>query len=414
MDARSSAGEPRVFINREALIHNARIIRQAIGPKVSVCAVVKADAYGHDATIVADTLCTFPLDEMGSPPINALAVATLDEAVKLPEPNVPVLILRPVENAYVGRQRTQIEQAIRNGWIMTICSPAAADDIHRIAMNMQAMAYVQVMVDTGMSRSGVQPEHFRELMGRINRHVSLRLFGFCTHFASSEEETHCFTLEQFTRFCEVTNEPTALRKQRGVNIVRHAANSGAVFGWPQTHLDMVRPGLALYGIDPSGTFQPGIPLMPAMKWTASILLLRDIETGTGVGYNQTWHAPRDSRLALVPVGYADGYLRVWSNNAVMMVHGKPAPVVGRVSMDMTMIDVTDIPEAHPGDEVVIMDDDPESPASVYALAKQGGTIPYEVFCRIGSRVHRVAAGEPTIADPMDPRVQEASIRAART
>ena len=398
MDARSSVGEPRVLISRDAILHNARVIRQAVGPAVKVCAVIKADAYGHSAAIVADTLCNFPLDEMGAPPVNMLAVATIDEALALHEPGIPVMILRPMENCFIGRQRQQIELAIRNGWILTVCSPSAADDVGRIAMLLNAMAYIQVMVDTGMSRSGVQPAQFDEMMRRIGTHVSLRIFGFCTHFACSEDGRNPFTADQYTRFCDLTDGPVANYRRRGINVIRHAANSGAVFCWPQTHLDMVRPGLALYGVHPTGQFDPGIPLRPVMKWTANILLIRDIPAGTGVGYGQTWHAKRNTRLGLVPVGYADGYLRHWSNTAVMMVHGKPAGVVGRVSMDMTLIDLTDIPDAIPGDEVVIMDDDPDSPASVYNLAVLGQTIPYEVFCRIGSRVHRVAVGEPKPAE----------------
>ncbi len=398
MDARSSAGEPRVLISREALLNNARVLRQAVGPKVSVCAVIKADAYGHSARIVADTLCNYILDEWGTPAVNSLAVATIDEALALPEPSLPVMVLRPVENCFLGRQRQQIELAIRNGWILTVCSGAAADDIARIAMQMNARAYVQVMVDTGMSRSGVPEGQFDELASRIERQVSLRLFGFATHFACSEEEQDPFTQEQLDRFLAATDPATATLKEKGINIVRHCANSGAVFCWPQTHLDLVRPGLALYGIDPGGRYDPGLPLQPVMKWTANILLIRDVRQGTGVGYGQTWHAPYDTRLGLVPVGYADGYLRSLSNKVVMMVHGKPAPVVGRVSMDMTMIDLKHIPEAMPGDEVTIMDDIPDSPASVYELAKQADTIPYEILCGIGDRVHRIAVGEPVLQE----------------
>lgn len=398
MDARSSAGEPRVLINREALVHNARVIRRAVGQNVSVCAVIKADAYGHGAQIVVDTLCNYPLDEMGSPPCNLLAVANIDEAMALDEVTVPIMVLRPVENAFIGRQREQIEEAIRKQWILTICSGSAADDIARIAMNLQARAYVQVMVDTGMSRSGVLQEHFGPLMKRVSQHVSLRLFGLCTHFACSEDRVGGFTREQFERFSRITDPLTAAIRRHGMNIVRHAANSGAVFNYPDMHLDMVRPGLALYGIAPSCSDEPNLNLRPVMKWTASILLIKEIQAGTGVGYGQTWTARRNSRLALVPVGYADGYLRGWSNEACMMVGGKAAPVVGRVSMDMTMLDVTDIADVNPGDEVVIMDDDPCSPASVYNLAKAGDTIPYEVFCRIGSRIHRVAVGEPKLEE----------------
>jgi alanine racemase len=398
MDVRSTTGEPRLLIDREALLHNARVIRRAVGSQVKVCAVIKADAYGHGAAMVAQTLCDYPIDEMGSPPVNALAVATIDEAMHLGEIEIPVLILRPVENAFVGRQRQQIEAAIRAGWILTVCSRAAADDVARIALQAQAMAWVQVMVDTGMSRSGVAAAHFDELLQHIDKHPSLRLFGFCTHFACSEDHDDGFTAQQFGAFAAITDPATAARQAKGAKLVRHAANSGAVFGWPQTHLDMVRPGLALYGIHPSceyGKAAEESDLKPVMKWTANILLMRDVRQGTGVGYGQTWHAPRNSRLGLVPIGYADGYLRELSNKGVMLVHGQPAPVVGIVSMDMTMIDLTQIPDALPGDEVTILDNDPASPASVYRMARQAHTIPYEVFCRIGSRIHRVpVGGEP--------------------
>ena len=397
MHARSSAGEPRVLINREALLHNARVIRKTVGPAVSVCAVIKADAYGHGAAIIADTLCNYPLDEMGNPPVNMLAVASIDEAMALQEPGIPVMVLRPVENCYIGRQRQQIEHAIRNEWILTVCSSAAIDDVARIALAMKSLAYVQIMVDSGMSRSGVRPADFSDLIERLRQHVSVRLFGFSTHFACSEDRQNSFTQEQLQRFNHLTQTPASTYRQNGMNLMRHAANSGGVFFWPDSHLDMVRPGLSLYGIAPTCDHSTKLDLRPVMKWTANILLVRQIPKDTGVGYGQTWHAPRDTRLGLIPVGYADGYLRSWSNHAVMMVHDQPAPVVGRISMDLTLIDLTDIPDAQPGDEVTIMDDNPASPASVYNLAKQGDTIPYEIFCRIGSRVHRVPVGDPKIA-----------------
>lgn len=395
MDVRRTVGEPRLLINRDALLHNARVIRRAVGDQVNVCAVIKADAYGHGAALVAQTLCDYPLDDMGSPPVNALAVATIDEALLLGDIECPMLILRPVENAFLGRQREQIEAAIRAGWFLTVCSRAAADDVARIAMQAHEMAQVQVMVDTGMSRSGVAAAHFDDLLTHIDKLPSLRLFGFCTHFACSEDRHDGFTARQLDAFREITDPAVAARLARGIKLVRHAANSGAVFCWPQTHLDMVRPGLSLYGIHPScdyGKDAAESGLKPVMKWTANILMIRDVRQGTGVGYGQTWHAPRNSRLGLIPIGYADGYLRELSNNGVMMVHGQPAPVVGIVSMDMTMIDLTAFPDALPGDEVTILDDDPASPASVYRMAKLAHTIPYEVFCRIGSRIHRVPVG----------------------
>jgi len=160
---------------------------------------------------------------------------------------------------------------------------------------------------------------------------------------------------------------------------------------------MVRPGISLYGIDPTGKPSLDRPLRPVMRWTAPLVGIRDLRQGETVGYGQTWTADRPTRIGLVPIGYADGYSREFSNRGVMLVHGCSAPVVGRVSMDLTTIDLAQVPMAGVGDEVTILDDDPLSAASVYKLAKWANTIPYEIFCRIGSRIRRVAV------DPADGR-----------
>jgi alanine racemase len=167
---------------------------------------------------------------------------------------------------------------------------------------------------------------------------------------------------------------------------------------------MVRPGIALYGIDP--TCQPSIdrPLKPVMKWLAPLVDVRDVRAGTTVGYNGTWVAPRDSRVGLVPVGYADGYPRGLSGKGITLVNGRPAPVVGRVSMDMLTIDLTDLPAPTVGDDVTLIDSDPLSPASIYAVAEHAGTIPYEILCRIGPRVRRLAV------DPVDEEFTQPRLR----
>jgi alanine racemase len=157
---------------------------------------------------------------------------------------------------------------------------------------------------------------------------------------------------------------------------------------------MVRPGISIYGIDP--TCRPSVdrPLRPVMRWIAPLIALRDVAAGAQVGYGQTWTAAKPTRLGLVPIGYADGYPRLLSNHGTMMVAGQPAPVAGRVSMDLTVIDLKNAPHALVGDDVTVLDDDPVSPASVYRIAELAGTIPYEILCRIGTRVRRVAADEP--------------------
>ena len=393
MDARTEAkhalGEPRVLISRAALLHNARLVRRAVAPRTRVCAIIKADAYGHGAAIVADTLCNFSdgASDADSPAVDALAVASIDEADALPDLGVPVIVFRPVENTFVGRQRLKLEHAIRMGWTLTVCSPAAADDVARVAQGCGRRAAVQVMIDTGMTRSGVCAELMDGLLRKVTARASLRLVGLCTHFSNAETPADPFTREQLSRFRRCTDDIAA---SAGANLLRHAAASAAVFSLPESHLDMVRPGIALYGIDPAGRPCLDRALRPALRWAAPLVGVKAVSKGTAVGYGQTWRAPRDTRIGLVPVGYADGYSRCYSNRAVVMLHGRPAPVVGRISMDLTTVDLADVPHAAVGDEVTLLDPDPLSPASVYKLARLADTIPYEVLCRIGPRVRRVA------------------------
>ncbi|MDB5357162.1 MAG: alr [Phycisphaerales bacterium] len=386
MDAKHSLGEPRVLISRSALLHNAAIVRRTIDEGVRVCAICKADAYGHGAEIVADTLCNFSSDGSLRPPVDALAVASMDEAAALPDVTLPVIVFRPLENVFIGRQRSKLEDAIRNGWTLTVCTPNAAEDLSRVAISCGKRVGVQVMVDTGMTRAGVPIERVNELLAKIASRASLRLAGLCTHFANADLGVHPFTHEQLTRFHAATQQVVAQHNNR---LPRHAANSAALFFNPESHLDMVRPGLALYGIDPSGRPCLDRPLRPVLKWTAPLVAVRSVRKGTGVGYGQTWQSPRDTRIGLIPIGYADGYPRTFSNRAAVLIHGKPAPVVGRVSMDLTTVDLGEVSGAQIGDEVTLLDNDPLSPVSVYKLAEWAETIPYEVFCRIGPRVQRV-------------------------
>jgi alanine racemase len=300
-------------------------------------------------------------------------------------------VLRPVENVYVGRERQRLEMAAREGWILTVGTVAAASDLARIALAAQKRLSVQIMLDTGFGREGMCPDGLDDLICAIDSFPSLRLTGLCTHFASAEEPGNFLTADQLRRFTLATDKHVAAKK-----ILRHAANSAAVFFSPQSHLDMVRPGISIYGLDPRLAPSLDRPLRPVMKWIAPLLMIRDLPRGTSLGYGQTWTAPRDTRIGLVPVGYGDGYLRAFSNRAAMLLHNRPVPVVGRVSMDYTMLDVGDVPTATVGDEVTILDNNPLSPASAYALADCAGTIPYEFLCRIGPRIPRVAVEPPEI------------------
>ena len=390
MDAKECLGEPRLLISRDALLHNAALIRALLPAETRICAVVKADAYGHGIDGVIDALYNFSTDQMEGPAVDALAVATIDEAEQLPGTDLQTIIFRPIENSYLGGQRARIETAIRNNWVLTLCNPSVADDIARIAVSMGRRCSVQIMIDTGMTRSGIDVEDFDHLLNAITSHASLRLVGVGTHFSEAEKMDSDSTAAQLDRFSKATNGPLALLNSNSKGkVVRHAANSAGIFFHPSSHFEMVRPGLSLYGIDPTFTPSMDRPLRPVMKWTAPLLGVREVKKGTKVGYGQTWSAPRDTKIGLVPIGYADGYLRSFSNKASMLVDGKPVPVVGIVSMDSTTIDLGPASQSVIGDQVTILDDNPLSPVSVYALAKWAETIPYEIFCRIGPRVKRV-------------------------
>ncbi len=427
MDTKLASGEPRALISRNHLLHNARLIRQTIGPDVKFCAVIKANAYGHGADIVCDTLLNFSADDIEPPLVDAFAVACLDEAIDLPPSTVPIYIFRPVENAYVGQQREKLETAIRRGWILTVCSITAAQDVARLALAVGRQAHIQVMIDTGMSRSGVSPQHFSELMLRIGDMPSLRLIAVCSHFSCSEEADNPATQQQFDLYHHTLEQLSAqrpllpgslivprssaapIRRKPAVGghssspgFIRHIANSGAVFLHRHTHLDMVRPGISLYGIDPACHPCLDRQLKPVLRWVAPLVMIHDIAANTPVGYGQTWRSPRSTRIGLVPVGYADGYLRALSSVGITLVNGLPCPVVGRVSMDLITIDLGPAGDQAIGDEVTLLDADPLSPASAYALAQLSQTIPYELFCRIGSRIPRIAV------DPVDVPIQTQS------
>src|SRR5438477_3404890 len=262
MDATSTVGLPRALISRDSLLHNVKIIRRALSGTAKICAMLKADAYGHGAKIVADTLTNFSFEGQEAPAVDALAVATLDEAWALGPVPVPVHVLRPVENVYIGRERQRLEMASREGWILTVGSIEAAGDLARIAMSCEKRLAVQIMIDTGFGREGMAIGGLGDLVKSIESFPSLRLAGLCTHFASAEEPGNLLTADQLRRFRSATDSHAT----RNGKLIRHAANSAAVFFSPQSHLDMVRPGISIYGIDPRGLPSLDRTLRPVIKW----------------------------------------------------------------------------------------------------------------------------------------------------
>lgn len=365
---------PTLWIDADALRGNAQFLRGRLASGATLCAMVKADAYGLGAADVVPVLQGL---------VDRFAVATVDEAAELPAGATPVLVLRPLTG--VGEAE---REGIRRGWTFTIAEASALDDLARAADRAAARVDLNIMLDTGLTRCGIAAARLASLVEAVARRPGLRLAMVGTHFACAESVDDPFTSQQLTRFLEVA-EP--LRRGHPDRPRLHAANTAAVLLHPAAHLDMVRPGIGLYGIDPGGTPQVDHPLRPAARWTAPLLAIHEVEPGAAVGYGRTWTSARRGRIGVVPVGYADGYPRAASNAAAMLVGGAVCPVAGRVSMDMTTIDLTHAPAARPGDQVTVLDADPLSPAGPYALARAAGTIAYELLARVGRRVRRRVA-----------------------
>jgi len=362
-------------IDLDALRHNYEALRRRIGPQVKFLGVVKADAYGHGAVLVSKTLQALGADY--------LAVSSIDEAMELRENGVtmPVLILGHTPKEQVGRLiDCRITQAVT-------CE-AKALEYSEEAVRHGGMLKVHIKVDSGMSRLGYlcAGDHFEsgvEGICHACRLPGLEAEGIFTHFAVSDEpdaDSQTYTRQQFTLFTRVIDEA---EKRLGRRFsLRHCANTGAVACYPETFLDMVRPGLLLYGY---GEFAAGLALQPVMTLKTTVSTIKTYEAGTSVSYGRIFTTERRTRMGVVPYGYADGFFRSLSNKCSLMTMEGPAPQRGKICMDMCMIDLTDLPGVDVGDEVEIFGK--RNP--VETLAAEAGTIPYELTCAVSKRVPRV-------------------------
>lgn len=355
------------------LKHNYTALREQLAPGCRFVGVVKANAYGHGAVPVAQKL-----EEWGA---DYLAVACLEEAAELRQAGVraPILILGVTLPRYAGEllawDAAQAVGDLETGRALSATAVAAGRTLT-----------IHVKADTGMSRLGFlcDEAHLDHAAGEIAALCALpglRAEGIFTHF-SDADGCEAYTMRQFTRFLDLLDKLSA----RGVTFeIRHCAASAAMLNYPRTHLDMVRPGIALYGHYPAPGMEYTCPLLPVMTLKTRVAAVRDLPAGTCVSYGRTATLARDSRLAVLPVGYGDGYFRLFSNGQPVAIRGKKAPVVGRVCMDLTMVDVTDIPGVVPGDEAVLYGD----AAPVEDGADRAGTIQYELLCDVSPRVPRV-------------------------
>ena len=367
-------------IDLDAIQHNFKTISSSLAPGSRAMAIVKADAYGHGAGYVSRAL-----QEAGA---TWFGVSNLDEAMQIRNAGIvePILIL-----AY-----TPPEEAARLAAFsisQTVLTREYAAQLSAQAVKAGVQVKIHVKIDTGMSRVGLlyqgQPEN-ASTIDDVEAIVSLPGLipeGIFTHFASAdEEEDGGFTKRQFSLFMDALS----CLEVRGIRFpLRHCCNSAGLMRYPDMHLDLVRPGIILYGLSPAPWMEGLLPLKPAMDLKTVISMVKTVPAHTVVSYNRTFETERETRLATIPIGYADGYARSLSNRADMLVNGHPARVVGRVCMDQCMLDVTDIPEASEGMTVTVFGHDHGAVLPVEAFASLSGTINYETICLIGKRVPRI-------------------------
>lgn len=357
-------------ISASAIRRNIATLRSLIGPRVKLCPVVKDDCYGHGMEVLYPVLSEI---------VDGFAVASPLEALRLREKGYEGFILCFL-SAYFDDFEVQ-DELVRRGITQTVMSKTALASIQAAAERVGGEALVHLKVDTGMGRLGVLARQAADMIVTIQETPRVQLTGIYTHFASADEADRSSVFKQLESFRSVFPDLD------GVTV--HAANSAATIDFPQTHFDMVRPGIAVYGCHPSRHLTNHVDLQPCMTVLAKLIAVKHVPAGSYCGYGLTHCFERDSRVGVVPIGYGDGYFRNLSGRAVVRIRGLDAPVCGRVSMDQMTVDVTDIPEAAVGDQVEVISSDPSAPNSVENLAMLAETIPYEITCHLGHNIRHV-------------------------
>jgi alanine racemase len=371
-----------VEISRRALVHNIGQFRNLIGPKKKILAVVKANAYGHGIREVSKIVLEAGADWLG--------VNSVDEGILLREDHVraPILVLGAAGRGDLGA-------ACLNGLRLTVYNRETIEALGRLAQKLKKKVPVHLKLETGTHRQGVRPEELIRFVKLIQRYSGLSLEGLSSHFANIEDTTsHSYPQHQLNIFRNLVERLNRI----GAEIpVKHMSSTASSILFPETYFDMVRIGIGLYGLWPSKeTFlscqlknRKPVELLPVLSWKVRIAQVKLVPKGAFIGYGCTYRTTRPTRLAVIPVGYYDGYCRSLSNAAYVLVKGKRAFVRGRVAMNFLMADVTDIPGVRLGEEVTLIGRDGKETISADILASLAGTISYEILSRINPLVPRI-------------------------
>jgi len=370
-----------VEIDRAALVANVQTCRQLIGSGCRLLALVKGNAYGHGLRESARVLLAAG--------VNVLGVEAIDEAVALRSTGItaPILIVGPIPAANVSFLHS-------HQLIPLLVSPEQVQTVGAYTQQCSCALEAHLKFDTGMHRQGIMPDELPSLLDLLATYPGLRISGVATHLAHADEAGQPeWTWRQLERFREIVAALAAVGIQTPI---RHMANSAAMLLWPETHLDMVRVGIALYGFWPGeavrGAGMEKATLHPVMTWKTRVAAVKDVRRGCEVGYNGSYITRRDARIAVLPIGYYDGYSRSLSNCGQVLIRGQRVPVCGRVSMNLTTVDVTDIATVQAGDEVVLLGRQATEVIAAEEIAAWIGTIHYEVTTRINPLIPRLAVG----------------------
>lgn len=361
-------------INLDAIYDNVKAAKSLTKEGTKLMAIIKADAYGHGAVKVAETL-----DDIA----DAYGVAILEEGIELRQAGVtkPILIL--------GYTPAPLYEAMINYDITTaVFKYDMAKEISDTAVRLGKKAKIHIKLDTGMSRIGFkQDDESLETIIKISKLPGIEITGCFTHFARMDEKDKTKAKEQFKRYMDFTKRI----EDAGIKIpVKHVSNSAGIIEMPEVNLDMVRDGISVYGMYPSEEVnKKRLPLTPAMEIISYISFIKTLEKGVEIGYGGTFTTTRETKVATIPVGYADGYPRSLSNKGCILINGQRAPIIGRICMDQFMVDITDIKDVHENDKVTLIGHDGDGYISIEEMADLSGSFNYEFVCDIGKRVPKV-------------------------
>lgn len=361
-------------IDLDSICHNLIQMQRNISKDTGIIAVIKADGYGHGAVPIAKTIDSY---------VSGFAVATIEEAINLREHSIqkPIYILGFTHD-------DAFEDMILNDIRPAIFQYQTAQSISTIAQKLGRKAKVHIKLDTGMSRIGFNDtDESLAQIEKISNLPGLDIEGIFTHFAASDSADKKSAMLQLARFLSFI---TKLENHNIMIPIKHCSNSAGIIEMPQANMDRVRAGISIYGLYPSEEVSKDIiTLKPALALKSHIIFIKELEAGVGISYGSTYVTDKRTRVATIPVGYADGYPRNLSNKGYILIRGNKAPILGRVCMDQFMVDITDIPEAEEGDEVTLIGKDGDLQITVEELSELAGTFNYEFVCNLSKRIPRV-------------------------